>query len=168
MLAVWTNPFTLFLRNAHAAYRTIPRQPEIHTDPSLHSSFKLVSEDRRFVFDIVDRIEAVAAAFDRLHVLCKMYLRSQDKTDAVIEKQRLDDPSRVHFEVPESEKRKRDQYEWEAFALAVFACYEISVIVALKVVFAQPSSHLEYLVGVRNKILVHARRDGFVKTRLLD
>ncbi len=53
----------------------------------------------------------------------------------------------------------------EALTLTTFAYYELSTLAGLPQsgLAPVPGSHLEYLVGVRNKILVHARRDGRIK-----
>jgi hypothetical protein len=160
----WTNPFAQFLNDAHSALRKIPRQPEVRTDASLLPSFVQICEDRRFVFDIVERIEALATAFDRLRALDQSYIHSRQKTDGVIAEQRAGDPDRVNFKVPDEPLRERDQYAREARVLVAFAYYEMSTVVTLLGGLFKPlPTHLEYLVGVRNKMLSHPRRDAFVK-----
>jgi hypothetical protein len=71
----------------------------------------------------------------------------------------------VRFEIPDELTRERDHYEREAQPLVAFAYYEMSSVVALlsKQFKPPPNFHLEYLVGVRNKILAHPRRNAFIK-----
>ena len=161
----WTNPFAQFLADAHSAFRKIPQQPEVHTDASLLPSFVQISEQRRFVFDIVDRVETLATAFDRLRALCKMHVDTQGKVDKTIAEQRDRDLERGRFEVPDELFKERNQCEKEARVLVAFAYYEMSTVVALlgAKFKPQPNSNLAYLIGVRHKILTHPRRNGFVK-----
>jgi hypothetical protein len=160
----WTNPFAQFLNDAHSVFRKIPQQPEVRTDATLLPTFVEVSEHRRFVFDIVDRTEALAATFDRLRALSEAYIHSRQKTNQVIAGQRAGYPDLTYFDVSDEHGRERDQYTREARALVAFAYYEMSTVVALLGKRFKPlPSHLEYLVGVRNKILAHPRRNAFVK-----
>jgi hypothetical protein len=166
MPSAWMNPFAQFLNAAHSAFRKIPQQPEVHTDADLLPKFVEKYEHRRFVFDIVDRVETLAASFDRLRVLYESYTDNQSKMDLIVAEQRAGDPARVRFEIPDQLVRERDQYTVEARAHVAFIYYEMSTVVALlsKLLKPQPSSNLEYLVGVRNKILAHPRRNAGTKS----
>jgi hypothetical protein len=83
----------------------------------------------------------------------------------LIEAQRASDPGRVQFEIPDELRQGIDRCHREAQVLVTFAYYELSTLVSLlrDWLSPPPQSHLEYLVGVRHKILTHPRRDGRVK-----
>ena len=161
----WKNPFEQFLNDAHSAFKKIPQQPEVNDDAALLPNFVERSEHRRFVFDIVDRVETLASTFDRLRALCDSYVHNENNRDQIVAEQRADDPARVRFEIPDELIRERDHYTLEARTLVAFVYCEMSTVLALlsKLIKPLPNSNLEYLVGVRNKILAHPRRNGFIK-----
>lgn len=173
----WKNPFAQFLKEANSAFRTIQREPDVRSENSLLSRFVEIQEKRSFVFDIFDRVEALTEALNRLHELAGAYDHFDRQRWDCISAQQAAHPERVQFEVPEEPMNRMDQCLREARAHIAFLYYEMSTLVALlggnpkpHGKPAQPSyfapvsgSHLEYLVGVRNKVLVHARRDGRIK-----
>jgi hypothetical protein len=165
MQTQWENPFAQFLNVAHSEFRKIQPEPEVLTDSGLLPRFVQMSEDRSFVFDIVDRIQALATAFDRLHELSELYVQFDSKRLEAIDAQRFSDPARVQCEVPHELDHGLDRCRLEAQALVAFAYYELSTLATLLRDWLAPSpgSRLEYLIGVRNKILAHPRRDGRVK-----
>jgi hypothetical protein len=165
MQTQWENPFAQFLNAAHSEFHKIQPEPDVHTDVSLLPRFVQISEDRSFVFDIVDRIQALATAFDRLHELSERYVQFDSKRWEVIETQQLTNPALLQIEVPEELDHGLDRCRLEAQVLVAFAYYELSTLATLLRPWLAPSSgsELEYLLGVRNKILAHPRRDGRVK-----
>lgn len=165
ILMEWTNPFARFLSDARTEFDKIPPEPNVSSDASLHSRFVEICEARSFVFDIVDRAETLATAFDRMRELLESYLRFDAEKMKCIQEQRTADPGRSTFHVPEEFQRGMDRCHREAQTLTTFAYYELSTLVSLLAYRFSPTSQseLKYLVGVRNKILVHARRNGRIK-----
>lgn len=125
--------------------------------------FVRIVEDRRFVFDICDRVDALAAALDRLRELYQMYAQLDKKQEHAIAKQRLSDPQRVSFEVPAEIHREMNHCHREARALVTFMYYELTTAVNLLRLEPGVGSHLEYLVGVRNKVLAHPSKEARIK-----
>ena len=160
VLAPWTNPFAKFLNDARLEIQKVQSGPDVRTDASLLPDFVKVWEDRTFVFDIVDRVEALALSFDRRRELCESYVCLDSQRKGLIEAQRASDPGRIQFD---ELRQGLDRCQREAQMLVTFAYYEISTLVSLLRLPPQPNSQLEYAVGVRNKILAHPRRDGRVK-----
>jgi hypothetical protein len=161
----WTNPFASFLDNARAEIHKLQPEPDVSSDASLHSQFVKICEDRSFVFDIIDRAETLATAFDRMRELRESYLHLDADITKCIEDQRAGDPGRTIFRVPDELQQGMDRCYREALTLTTSAYYELSTLAGLpqSLLAPVPGSHLDYLVGVRNKILVHARRDGRIK-----
>lgn len=137
---------------------------EVYEDATLVPRCVKLIEDRSFGFDILDRVEALATAFDHLHELGKRYLAADRQRDAIMADQRKAEPGRVSFEIPDELDREMDRCHKDAIVFVSFVYYELSTLVSL---FKHDGSsigvHLAYLVGVRNKILVHPRRDGRIK-----
>ena len=155
MQTEWENPLAKFLNAARLEFRKIQPEPQVHTDASLLPRFVQMSEGRSFVFDIVDRIQALATAFDRLHELSELYVQFDSERWEVIAAQRVSDQL----------DHGLDRCRLEAQVLVAFVYYELSTLVTLlrRWLAPSPESQLEYLVGVRHKILAHPRRDGRVK-----
>ena len=87
----------------------------------------------------------------------------------VIEAQRERDPGRISFDVPDESLQEQERYAWEARPLVAFAYYEMSTVVSLLGKGFRPlPAHLEYLVGVRHKILAHPCRAAFIKNSSLE
>jgi hypothetical protein len=162
---LWVNPFASFLSAARLKFRKIVPEPGVNADATLVPRLVKMREDRSFVFDIVDRVQTLATALDRLRELFGLYVLSDDQRSQLIEAQRADDPARLEFEVPDELECELNQCHLEAQVLVAFAYYELTTLTTLlRCWFApSPESHLEYLVGVRNKILAHPRRDARVK-----
>ncbi len=165
MAAAWQNPFTAFLETAKEHRSRIPSEPDVSTDPSLVPYFVELTEQRNFVFDVVDRVETLATAFDRLHNLSEANKRAYKLMHDLMEQQRMAAPERTAFDVPDELMIERNQSEAEARMLVSFIYYEFSSLVTLLRKFFTPAagSHLEYLCGVRNKILAHPNRAGRTK-----
>jgi len=163
MQSEWKNPFENFLNAANAEFRKIPQEPEVHSNPSLVPSFVQLSEERSFVFDVVDRVQTLATAFQRLRNLYELYHRCEKEREQKVAAELLADPNRQSIEIPKELDNERDQYHREAQVFVAFCYYEMSTVVGLLKFEVPPGSHLEYLIGVRNKILAHPRRDGRVK-----
>jgi hypothetical protein len=68
MLNPWVNPFTDFLKAARLEIQNIPSEFRPILDDALTQQFVKSSEDRSFVFDIVDRVQTLATSLDRLRV----------------------------------------------------------------------------------------------------
>jgi hypothetical protein len=161
----WDNPLTKFLTDAESVFLSIKAEPDIHSDPALTSKFVGIAERRRFIFDIFDRVESLATALFRLHELCEAYRQLDAARQRATSEQRLNDPQRLCFDVPDEVHSGINKCHREARVLVAFLYYELTTLVSLLRPWLTPSvgSHLEYLVGVRNKILAHPRRDGRVK-----
>lgn len=161
----WENRFTRFLDNAHSELQKIQPEPAVRGNVGLLPRFVQMNEQRSFVFDIIDRIEALAVAFDRLRELFELYADFDRRRWEIIEAQRVSDPTRVQFAVSDELDHGLKRCRLEAQALVAFAYYEMSTLTTLlrQWLVPAPGLHLEYLVGVRNKILAHPRRDGRVK-----
>jgi hypothetical protein len=164
ILMQWTNPFAEFLNNAHSEIHKIQSEPEVRSGTNLLPRFVEISEDRSFVFDIVNRVEMLATAFDRLRELYRSYVFDDERWE-LIEAQRISDPVRVSFDDSDELRKGMDRCHGEAQVLVTFAYYEISTLLGLlsDSLSPLPQSDLEYLVGVRNKILTHPRRNARVK-----
>ena len=159
------NPFATFLEDAEAEFHRIQPEPDVHNDAGLIGKFVQLQEDRHFVFDIVDRVRALAAAFDRLHDLSNIYSGLQTRPDELINEQRPYAPGSVLLNLPDEIRQHEELCRAEAQALVAFTYYELSTLVSLlrKLFSPTRNSDLEYLVGVRNKLLAHPRKDGRTK-----
>jgi hypothetical protein len=76
----WENPFAKFLSEANAEIGTIQRLAKVGTEHSEDDRLVTILEHRNFVFDIVSRIEVLAAAFERL-VSCSNCMFAQTRAD---------------------------------------------------------------------------------------
>ena len=165
MVMHWKNPFESFLNSAHSEMRKVQPEPEVRTDGNLLPRFVTICERRNFVFDVVDRIEVLSTAFERLRELYESYVRFDSERWSVIDAQRVNGAPRDSFEYPDELGRALDRCHREAQALVTFAYYELSTLAALlrHWISPPPQSQLEYLIAVRNKLLTHPRRDARTK-----
>ena len=131
ILMEWKNPFTRFVNDARAEFDKIRPEPDVSSDASLHSRFVKICEDRSFVFDIVDRAETLATAFDRMRELLESYLHFDADRTKCIQEQRSADPGRTTFHVPAELQEGMDRCHREAQTLTTFAYYELSTLVSL-------------------------------------
>ncbi len=139
--------------------------PEVHDHARLVPEFVKLSEERAFIFDALDRVGLLARCLDRLHILSDSYRDAERSIDGHVAEQRASDPQRFRFEIPDELIKSRDDCHGESMLLVSFAYYEISALAGLLRRFFTPApgSHLEYLIGVRNKLLVHPHRAGRTK-----
>lgn len=125
----------------------------MRSDPGLMARAVEIFEERQFVLDIVVRVRCIAAPFDRMRELSIFY-READEEMTRIRHSCVRGESDARYKNLLAECAK---YRTEATMLTSFVYYEISSIVRLlRGCFqVQPGSSLAYLIGVRDKILVH-------------
>ncbi len=167
---VWKNPFADFIFKAELDINQIQGTSNVYSDKGLVPRHVDLTEKHVFVFDLIDRAKSLHYCFERLHDLAELYHAVRAEFNASIEQQTKDAPEREAFEISDEVIARRELLLREAIALVAFAYHEMSAIVTLLQIWFKPrifeplpSSDLEYLIGARNKLLVHPVQSSKIK-----
>ena len=153
-----TSPFDKFLRKATEALGS----PTIARGLNNDVEYARVMEERRYLIDILDRVEMLAFAYSRLKALSRLYREAEAQINAA---KRLTRTEPTMWEVPDEIAWQREDSALEARVLASVVYYELTSVVhmlkGLKV--RPPHGELEYLVKARDKFLAHPQFRGSVR-----
>jgi hypothetical protein len=122
-----------------------------------------VIEERRYVIDVLDRVEMLAFANSRLNALSGLYREAEAQMDSTKRVTR-EDP--LTWDVPDEVVWQRDCRALEGRVLVAFVYYELTSLAHmlkdwLKVPI--PPGELKYLVKARDKFLAHPVFGGLVR-----
>ena len=152
-----TSPFDEFLRKATKALNT-PTIARGRNDVE----YARVIEERRYLSDILDRVEMLAFTYSRLKALSGLYREAEAQMNAA---KRVAGEEPPTWEVPDEIVWLRDSRGLEASVLASFVYYELaSLATMLKGLRVQiPKGELQYLIRARDKFLAHPMFSGRVR-----
>ena len=105
------SPFDEFLREAEAAWNRTSLQHGVSNDPE----YARVIEERRYVSDILDRVETLAFAYARLSALSELFREAEAEIRTT---QRVVRDEPLTFEVPDEIEWQRDLRALEGRALS--------------------------------------------------
>jgi hypothetical protein len=115
-----------------------------------------VIEERRYVIDVLDRVEMLAFTYSRLNALSGLYRDAEAQMDMT---KRVTRQEPLTWGIPDEVEWQRDCRAREAQVLVAFVYYELTSLAhmlrGLKVRI--PGGELEYLVKARDKFLAHPR-----------
>jgi hypothetical protein len=152
------SPFDEFLQKATAALNS----PTIVQGVRNDAEYARVIEERRYVIDVLDRVEMLAFAYSRLNALSGLYRGAEAQIDST---KRVTREAPLTWEVPDEIVWQRDSHALEASVLTAFVYYELTslahMIKALNVPI--PKGELKYLVKARDKFLAHPVFGGRVR-----
>ena len=144
------SPFDEFVRKAAAALSNPTLARGVRDDVE----YARVMEERRYVIDVLNRVEMLAFAYSRLNALSGLYRDAEAQMDTT---KRVAREEPLTWEVPEEVVWQRDCRALEARVLAAFVYYELTslahMLKALNVPI--PGGELEYLIKARDKFLAH-------------
>jgi hypothetical protein len=144
------SPFDEFLRQATSALNS----PTIARGVRDDLEYARVIEERRYLIDVLDRVEMLAFAYSRLNALSVLYRDAEAQMDMT---KRVTRQEPLTSEVPDEIAWQRDYRALEAQVLVAFVYYELTSLVhmlmGLKVRI--PGGELHYLVKARDKFLAH-------------
>lgn len=152
------SPFDEFLRKATAVLNRPANLQGLRDD----AEYARVMEERRYVTDVLDRVEMLAFTHSRLNALPGLYRDAEAQMDCTKRVTR-DEP--LTWEVPDEIVWQRDCRALEGRVLVSFVYYELTslahMLKALKVPI--PKGELQYLVKARDKFLAHPVFRGRVR-----
>jgi hypothetical protein len=121
-----------------------------------------VIEERRYLIDVLDRVEMLAFAYSRLKALSGRYREAEAQIETA---KRVVREKPLTWEVPDEIAWQRDHRAVEARVLGSFVYYELSSLAhMLEVLKVQiPQGELQYLVKARDKFLAHPLLRGRVR-----
>ena len=144
------SPFDEFLRKATA----VLNGPSIAQGLRDDAEYARVIEERRYVIDVLDRVEMLAYAHSRLNALSGLYRDAEAQMDGTKRESR-EEP--LTWEVPDEIVWQWDCRALEGRVLVAFVYYEMTSLAhmlrALRV--SIPKGELEYLVKARDKFMAH-------------
>ena len=121
-----------------------------------------VIEERRYVIDILDRVEMLAFTYLRLKALSGSYREAEARTDTA---KRVTREEPLTWEVPDEIAWQRDYLALEARVLVAFVYYELTSLAhmlrGLKIQI--PQGELQYLMKARDKFVAHPTLRGRVR-----
>jgi hypothetical protein len=152
------SPFDEFLRDAGKALNSSPVLRGVRND----AEYARVIEERRYVIDILDRVEMLAFTYLRLRSLSGLYREAEAKMHAA---KRVTREEPLTWEVPDELAWQRDNRALEARVLVALVYYELTSLThMLKGLGMQiPPGELQYLVKARDKFLAHPMFRGRVR-----
>jgi hypothetical protein len=152
--AIDLSPFDHFLSEA---VRLFGASPVARTGKAW-KKYGPVVEDRRFYFDILNRVETLAFAFARLKELAVIY---RDARRDIEKSKRPVEGKTGTFETSNSLEAQRLRAELEGRTLTSFIYYELASLKnALEKLGIGLDGELEYAVKARNRFLAHPGRRG--------
>lgn len=144
------SPFDEFLRQATKALNSTTVAHGVRDE----AEYSRVIEERRYLIDVLDRVEMLAFAYSRLKSLPALYRDAETQMNGTKHVTR-EDP--LTWETPEEIAWQRDHWALEARVLVAFVYYELTslahMLAGLKV--RLPPGELQYLVRARDKFLAH-------------
>jgi hypothetical protein len=152
------SPFDEFLWKATNALNS----PTIARGVANDAEYARVIEERRYVIDILDRVEMLAFTYSRLKALSGLYRQAEAHMDNA---NRVTREEPLTWEVPDKLMCRRDYLALEARVLASFVYYELTSLAhmlnGLKIQILR--GELQYLVKARDKFLAHPMFRGRVR-----
>ncbi len=152
------SPFDEFLRKATSALN----RPAIVRGMRDDAEYARVIEERRYVINVLDRVEMLAFAYSRLNALSGLYRDAENQIEGT---KRVTCEEPLTWEVPDEVVWQRDCRALEGRVLVAFVYYELAslahMLKALKVPI--PKGELQYLVKARDKFLAHPLFGGRVR-----
>lgn len=144
------SPFDEFLRGATEALC----KPVVVRGVRDDAEYARVMERRRYVIDVLDRVEMLAFAYSRLKALSGLYREAENQ---VYSTRTVTREVPLVWEVPDEVAWQRDYRALEARVLAAFVYYELTSLAhMLKALNVRiPKGELAYLVKARDKFLAH-------------
>jgi hypothetical protein len=160
-----SNPLCPFLTDARRYFGQAPSLAAIRTNNSRLKEFVNNVEQRNFYGDLVDRVEQIAFAFDRLGELAEPVRAVLEAFGSATDEAQARDAS--SWELSEEIIIRRERLHVEAAILTAYIYHEVATLFFMtgsnQRLLPAPGSELEYLVGVRNKLLVHPEVGAVVK-----
>jgi Protein of unknown function (DUF2934) len=152
------SPFDAFLRKATKALNS----PTIARGMRNDVEYARVIEERRYLIDVLDRVEMLAFTYSRLKALSGLYREAEAQMDTA---KRVTREEPLSWEMPDEIAWRRDYRALEARVLGSFVYYELTslahMLKGLKVQI--PQGELQYLVKARDKFLAHPMFCGRVR-----
>ena len=144
------SPFDNFLRRATKALQSSPIAPGQRDDVE----YARVMEERRYVIDVLDRVEMLALTYSRLRALSGLYRHAEAQiamTKCIIREEPLT------WEAPKEIEWQIDYLVLEARVLTAFVYFELTSLEKMLKGLNVPVSEgeLQYLVKARDKFLAH-------------
>jgi hypothetical protein len=154
-----TSPFDEFLWKATKTLN----EPTITRGVRNDAEYARVIEERRYVIDILDRVEMLAFTFSRLIELSSLYREAEARLEAT---SRVTGDEPLTWEASDEIVWQRDSRALEAAVLVSFVYYELTSLAhmlekGLKLPI--PQGELQYLVKARDKFLAHPVFHGRVR-----
>lgn len=164
-----SNPLCQFLTKAKSYFGAASSLAAIRTNIARMEEFVNNVEQRRYYGDLVDRVEQIAFAFDRLFELAEQMRAAQRQFDAISHQARAKGLS--NWEIPDEIVISRERTHAEAAILTAYIYHEVATLFSMTLrpehsLLKRPAegSELKYLLGVRNKLLVHPEVGAVVKS----
>lgn len=152
------SPFDEFLQRATGALNNTTLARGVHDD----AEYARVMEERRYLIDVLDRVEMLAFAYSRLNALSGLYRDAKGQVDAA---KYVTCQEPLTCEVPDEVAWQTDYRALEAQVLVAFVYYELTsltqLLKGLRVCI--PAGELKYLVKARDKFLAHPMFGGRVR-----
>jgi Protein of unknown function (DUF2934) len=144
------SPFDEFIREVTDALN----RPSLTAGPRNDAEYARVIEERRYVIDVLDRVEMLAFAYSRLISLSAMHRSAEAQIDRT---KRIISARPLTWEVPDEITWQRYSHELEARVLVAFVYYELTSLAHMIGAFKAklPNGELQYLVKARDKFLAH-------------
>lgn len=153
------SPFDEFLRKATDTLNS----PTIARGVRDDIEYARVMGERRYVIDILDRVEMLAFAYSRLSALSGLYRDAEFQVDSTKRGTR-EEP--LTWEVPDEIVWQRDCRALEGRVLVAFVYYELTSLTHMLLKglnVPMPRGELQYLVKARDKFLAHPVFGGRVR-----
>jgi hypothetical protein len=144
------SPFDEFVRKAAAALSNPTLARGVRDDVE----YARVMEERRYVIDVLNRVEMLSFAYSRLNALSGLYRDAEAQIDTT---KRVVRQEPLTWEVPEEVVWQRDCRAIEGRVLAAFVYYELTSLAHMLKALNVPIQgvELEYLIKARDKFLAH-------------
>ncbi len=152
------SPFDEFLQKATKASNSPTIAPKMRNDVE----YARVIEERRYLVDVLDRVEMLAFTYSRLRALSDLYREAEAQIDTA---KRVTRAEPLTWEVPDEIAWQSNYRALDARVLVSFVYYELTSLAhMLKGLAVQiPEGELQYLVLARDKFLAHPMLRGRVR-----
>ena len=153
-------PFDEFLERATAALNS----PNLVQAQPNGPEYARIMEERRYVIDVVGRVQTLAFGYSRLRALSEVYREAQSQIDRA---KRAVRQQPLTWNVPDEIVWRRDRHALEARLLAAFVYYELTSLANMicrePLNIPIPNGELNYLKCVRDKLLAHSASGSLIR-----
>jgi hypothetical protein len=155
------SPFDEFLQQAITALNSPVIAREVHNDVE----YARVIEERRYLIDVLDRVEMLAFTHCRLIALSGLFRDAEEQMSAT---KHITRQEPLTWEVPDEIAWQTDYRALEARVLVAFIYYELTSLAhMLRGLNVRISSgELQYLVKAKDKFLAHPMFGGRVRNAM--